>query len=444
MCEYDVLCVGGRVIYFVKNMSFNEILFNLTSLFIFVFSFFSSISSEFLITIIGIETTMDEVATATFSEAMTTVLSPILEELNIALDSVTVTDQQNLGTILDVNVKFSGYYRPPIEQSLGGVIIDAFNTEIQNAFISTLNNQGGEYFSGVQEGGVILALIEDESREATVPTFAPSGSIQIETLPSDNTPPQTSSSVEEEPISTEPQLPTQSPTTSPPPTIAPRELQGPFYLAVLIQNTPYQSKYMDEADFDKFAQVLTSVLNDKLGDALTIEDVTLGYQQLIQVGSGTATEVNLSYEVASSLASSQIESMVSRAVGRNRKEIISLLQDDLASGSYFLEIGEMQAQSITQFGDPTSTATLPDIIPVKPTPSPTPLPPPEVVVDEQPEADQNQGEEDSNAQVAEPVWTGPTAAELLAEEEAKKNQAGVSPTAVEPIDEPGGSNGGGE
>src|SRR5210317_947210 len=135
----------------------------------------SSSSSEFLITIIGIETTMDEVATATFSEAMTTVLSPILEELNIALDSVTVTDQQNLGTILDVNVRFSGYYRPPMEQSLGGVIIDAFDTEMQNAFISTLNNQG-EYFSGVQEGGgVILALIEDDSTPATVPTLAPSG-----------------------------------------------------------------------------------------------------------------------------------------------------------------------------------------------------------------------------------------------------------------------------
>src|SRR5210317_1596859 len=100
---------------------------------------------------------MDEVAIATFSEAMTTVLSPILEELNIALDSVTVTDQQNLGTILDVNVRFSGYYRPPMEQSLGGVIIDAFDTEIQNVLISTLNDQGGEYFSGVQEGGVILA-----------------------------------------------------------------------------------------------------------------------------------------------------------------------------------------------------------------------------------------------------------------------------------------------
>jgi hypothetical protein len=389
---------------------------------------------------------MDEVATATFSEAMTTVLSPILEELNIALDSVTVTDQQNLGTILDVNVRFSGFYRPPMEQSLGGVIIDAFDTEMQNSFISTLNNQGGEYFSGVQEGGVILALIEDDSTPASLPTMAPSGSIQIETLPSDTTPPQTSSSVEEEPIST-PQLPTQSPTTSPPPTIAPRELQGPFYLAVLIQNTPYQSKYMDEADFTKFAQVLTSVLNEKLGDALTIEDVTLGYQQLIQVGSGTATEVNLSYEVASNLASSQIESMISRAVGRNRKEIIALLQDDWDFYPYFLEIGEIQAQSITQFGDPTSTATLPDNIPVKPTPSPTPLPPPEEeVVDKEPEAGQNQGEEDSNAQVAEPEWTGPTAAELLAEDEAKKNQAGLAPTAVEPIaaDEPGGSNGGGE
>ena len=382
---------------------------------------------------------MDEVATATFSEAMTTVLSPILEELNIALDSVTVTDQQNLGTILDVNVRFSGFYRPPIEQSLGGVIIDAFDTEMQNSFISTLNNQGGEYFSGVQEGGVILALIEDDSTPASLPTLAPSGSIQIETLPSDT------SSVEEEPIST-PQLPTQSPTTSPPPTIAPRELQGPFYLAVLIQNTPYQSKYMDEADFTKFAQVLTSVLNDKLGDALTIEDVTLGYQQLIQVGSGTATEVNLSYEVASNLASSQIESMVSRAVGRNRKEIIALLQDDWDFYPYFLEIGEIQAQSITQFGDPTSTATLPDNIPVKPTPSPTPLPPPEEEVVDESEADQNQGEEDSNAQVAEPEWTGPTAAELLAEDEAKKNQAGLAPTAVEPIvtNEPGGSNGGGE
>ena len=203
---------------------------------------------------------------------------------------------------------------------------------------------------------------------------------------------------------------------------------------------------MDEADFNKFAQVLTSVLNEKLGDALTIEDVTLGYHQLIQVGSGTATEVNLSYEVASNLASSQIESMVSRAVGRNRKEIISLLQNDKDFYPYFLEIGEIQAQSIKQFGDPTSTATLPDNIPVKPTPSPTPLPlAPEEIVDE-PEADQNLGEEDSNAQVAEPEWTGPTAAELLAEEEAKKNQAGLTPTAVEPnaTNEPGGSNGGGE
>jgi hypothetical protein len=67
-------------------------------------------------------------------------------------------------------------------------------------------------------------------------------------------------------------------------------------------------------------------------------------------------------------------------------------------------------------------------------------------VDKEPEAGQNQGEEDSNAQVAEPEWTGPTAAELLAEDEAKKNQAGLAPTAVEPIvtNEPGGSNGGGE
>ena len=417
----------------------NEILFNSHFYSSVCSSFlFYTTPSEFLITIIGnvpFDATMDEVATATFSETMTTVLSPILEELNIALDSVTVTDQQMLGAILDVNVRFSGFYRSPIEQSLGGVIIDAFDTEIQNSFISTLNNQGGEYFSGVT--GVILALMEDNSKPASLPTLAPSGSIQIETLPS--------SSVEEEPIST-PQLPTQSPTTSPPPTIAPRKLQGPFYLAVLIQNTPYQSKYMDEADFNKFAQVLTSVLNEKSGDALTIEDVTLGYHQLIQVGSGTATEVNLSYEVASNLASSQIESMISRAVGRNRKEIISLLQNDKDFYPYFLEIGEIQAQSITQFGDPTSTATLPDNIPVKPTPSPTPLPPPEEEVIDEPEADQNQGEEDSNAQVAEPEWTGPTAAELLAEEEAKKNQAGLTPTAVGPIatNEPGGSNGGGE
>eukprot|EP00577_Skeletonema_sp_RCC1716_P026376 CAMPEP_0113427560 /NCGR_PEP_ID=MMETSP0013_2-20120614/31373_1 /TAXON_ID=2843 ORGANISM="Skeletonema costatum, Strain 1716" /NCGR_SAMPLE_ID=MMETSP0013_2 /ASSEMBLY_ACC=CAM_ASM_000158 /LENGTH=200 /DNA_ID=CAMNT_0000316007 /DNA_START=318 /DNA_END=917 /DNA_ORIENTATION=- /assembly_acc=CAM_ASM_000158 len=132
------------------------------------------LNSEFLFTMIGVQTPMDEAAESTLTQTLTTFLEPILEDSNIALDSVGIIgDPQHLGVMLDVNVKFTGLYRPPVEQNLGGIIMGAFNSGaqnafsssviIQNAFISALSSQGS-YFSGVVS--VLLTLKENGSRPA--------------------------------------------------------------------------------------------------------------------------------------------------------------------------------------------------------------------------------------------------------------------------------------
>jgi hypothetical protein len=417
---------------------------------------------------IGIETPSDEAAESTFAQTLSAVVKSILEDSKIALNSVTtIGDSQHMGTILDLNVKFSGLYRPPVEQNLGGIIIEGFNSETQDAFVSALSNQG-DYFSGVS--GVLLTLKEDESRPASLPTSAPTrtGGILIETLPS-NIPP--SASVASPPTadasaSQAPTLSTHPPTISPP-----RAAQssnetlslGPFYLAVLIHNTPYQTLYMEEADFDKFAEALVATVNEQMGDSMTVvKEVTLGYQQLISLGNGlgTATEVNLAYEVSTSLSASEVREGIARAVGRNRKEILSLLQSDTETFPYFLEIDEIQAQNIASIGDPTSTASLPDVIPEKPIITQPPSPSPTEVKEVEPEADQV--EEDSGAQEE---GTGPLVADILESDAAKakaesdaakakaesdaananKNETGlVQVKEVADPNEPGGSGAGGE
>lgn len=394
---------------------------------------------------IGIETPTDEAAESTFAEILSVVVKPILEDSNIALNSVTTFgDSQHMGTILDVNVKFSGLYRPPVVQNLGGIIIEGFDFETQDAFVSALSNQG-DYFSGVS--GVLLTLKEEDSLPASLPTSAPTptGGIQIETVPS-NTPPSASvasPSPAESNASQSPTLSTQLPTFSAAqgsnethalgsnathaqssnetlPQGSNETLSfGPFYLAVLIHNTPYQTVYMEEADFNKFAEALVATVNKEMGDSMTVvKEVTLGYQQLISLGSDlTATEINLSYKVSTSLSESEVRDKIPRAVGRTRKEILSLLQSDADTFPYFLEIDEIQAQNILSIGEPTSAATLPDVIPERPITLPPSPSPTKVEVDET-EADQVEEDKESGK------LTGPLVGDLL-ESDAAKAQAEI-------------------
>ncbi|KAL7494113.1 hypothetical protein ACHAWT_003004, partial [Skeletonema menzelii] len=136
--------------------------------------------SEFLFTIIRIEKPMDQAAERTFTKALSTVLEKTLKVNNMILDSVGILDSRQSGTILYVDVKVSGLYRPQVEQNLGQIIIDAFNAGAQKDFTSALGNN---YFSGVI--GVFLSLKKNESRPAPPvppPTFSP-------TLPPDMLPP---------------------------------------------------------------------------------------------------------------------------------------------------------------------------------------------------------------------------------------------------------------
>ena len=128
----------------------------------------------------------------------------------------------------------------------------------------------------------------------------------------------------------------------------------------------------------------------------------------------TATEINFEYKVSTNLTESEVGQTVARKIGRNRQDILSSLQEQSDSFPYFLEVKEIQAQSIASIGEPTSTATLPENVPEKPktqppTPSPTFPPTPLKVEEDEPE----EVEED----------LGITVADLLASDAAKAQAA---------------------
>ena len=335
------------------------------------------------------------------------------------LDSVGILDSRQSGTILYVDVKVSGLYRPQVEQNLGQIIIDAFNAGAQKDFTSALGNN---YFSGVI--GVFLSLKKNESRPAPPvppPTFSP-------TLPPDMLP---STPVEPPaPATTNESSSSQPPTVST--SLTPTEPDSPdtpsYYLALLIQNTPYQTRYMEDTDFDKFVEVLKGTVNAKMEDSTTvIKGVTLGYHQLISLGNRiTATEINFEYKVSTSLPKSEVGQKVARTIGRNRQYILSSLLDQSDSFPYFLEIKEIQAQNIASIGEPSSKATLPKNVPEKPktqppTPSPTFPPTPLKVEEKEPEA----VEEDLGITVAD-LLASDAAKAQAAKDEAKENANNVN------------------
>eukprot|EP00986_Skeletonema_menzelii_P012582 scaffold6985_cov139-Skeletonema_menzelii.AAC.4 len=150
--------------------------------------------SEFKITMIGVVKPMDEAAESTLTQTLSTFLEPILAESKIALDSVGIIgDSQHSGVMLDVRVKFSGLYRPSVEQNLGGIIIGAFScgtqtyssssVVMQNAFISSLSSHDS-YYSGVVS--ILSTLEENGSRSLPSPT-TPAPTVQIENSPSTKT-----------------------------------------------------------------------------------------------------------------------------------------------------------------------------------------------------------------------------------------------------------------
>ncbi len=351
---------------------------------------------------IGVQSPMDDAAESALTETLSAFLAPIFEETNIALDSVGVIgDPQQSGVMLDVNVKFSGLYRPPMEQNLGQIIIDAFNGKAQtplsspvivhNTFISLLGSETSFY------SGVVSALL----------TLQNYGSRPV--------PP-----------------PTPSPTATPPSTV-----RTMHYLSVIIYNTPYQTMYMDDFDFDKFAEVLSSTLNRQIGNSITIKGVRLGYHKLISIGNYglTVTEIHLGYEASTNLPAAVVGDEVAKSVGQNKRAILSLLQDHSDMFPYFLEIDEIQAQSIASIGDPNGAASLPNVIPEKP-------------VTQQP-LEELSTEEDSNDQEAgTEEFAGPLVGELLAidaaKEQAEKAAANV-PVANQAVkNDPGGLGAGGE
>lgn len=359
---------------------------------------------------------MDQAAERTFTKALSIVLEQTLKADNIVLDSVSIMDSRQTGTILYVNVRIMAQSRPKVqeEQNLGQIIINAFNSGAQQEFTASLGNN---YYSGVI--GVFLSLKKNESRPAPPPTPAPTLSIKIETLPPNILPatvvepPTTPPAPDESSSSQPPTVSTSSPTISPPPTFP---ILGPFYLAVLIQNTPYQTLYMEDTDFDKFAEVFASAVNTQLEDSFTdVKGVTLGYHQLISLGNRvTATEINFGYQVSSNLTEAEIGKKVARAVGRNRQDILSSLQSLSDSFPYFLEVDEIQAQNIASIGEPGSTATLPQKVPEKPItqpPTPSPTSPPTILQVEEEEEPEEEEEE-----------AGITVADLLASD-AEKAQA---------------------
>ena len=366
--------------------------------------YYTTSFSEFLFTMIRIERPMDQAAERTFIKALTLVLEQILNAFNIVLDSVTVMDSRHTGTILYTNVKLLGLHRPQIEINLGQIVIDAFNSGAQQEFTNALGNN---YFSGVI--GVFLSLKKNESRPAPPPTPAPTVSIKVETLPPNIWP----STVVEPPP---PAAPTLSwSISSEPPTVSPTEpltdpgapTIGPFFLAVLIQNTPYQTRYMEDRDFDKFAEAFKSTVDTQLEDSMTVvRGVTLGYRQLISLGNRvTATEINFDYMVSTNLTESDVGKKVARAVGRNRQEMIVSLRGEKDSFPYFLEVKEIQAQNIASIGVPGSSTTLPKNIPERPitqppTYSPTILPTIPKVEEVEVEVEVEKEEEDAGISVA--------------------------------------------
>ena len=344
---------------------------------------------------------MDQAAERTFTKALNIVLDQTLKAKNIVLDSVSIMDSRHTGTILYVNVKIMAQSRPQVqeEQNLGQDIIDAFNSGAQKEFTASLGNN---YYNGVI--GVFLSLKKNESKPAPPPTPAPTLSIKFETLPPNLLP-----ATVVEPPPTPPPAATessssQSPTVSnasPPPTFP---IFGPFYLAVLIQNTPYQTRYMDDTDFDKFAEVFASAVNTQLKDSMTdVKGITLGYHQLISLGNRiTATEINFGYQVSTNLTE-EIGKKVARAVGRNRQDILASLLSLSDSFPYFLEVEEIQAQNIASIGEPGSTATLPETVPEKPKtqpPTPSPTFPPTILQVEEDEPDVVKVEEEAGISVA--------------------------------------------
>jgi len=362
--------------------------------------------SEFLFTMIRIERPMDQAAERTFIKALTLVLEQIMNAFNIVLDSVTVMDSRQTGTILYTNVKLLGLHRPQMMAiNLGQLVIDAFNSGAQQEFTNALGNN---YFSGVI--GVFLSLKKNESRPAPPPTPAPTVSIKVETLPPNIVP---STVVEPSPLPPPTlswSISTQPPTVSPtePPTEPGAPTIGPFFLAVLIQNTPYQTRYMEDRDFDKFAEAFKSTVDAQLEDSMTVvRGVTLGYHQLISLGNRvTATEINFEYMVSTNLTESDVGKKVSRAVGRNRLDMIASLRGERDSFPYFLEVKEIQAQNIASIGVPGSTTTLPKNIPERPiTQPPTYLPTispsiPKVEEVEEVEVEVEKEEEDAGISVA--------------------------------------------
>lgn len=354
---------------------------------------------------IGVQSPLDEAAENTLTQTLSTFLAPILEETNVALDSVGIIDSQQSGVMLDVNVKFTGLYRPSMEQNLGQIVIDAFNGKaqtalsepviVQNTFISLLSSESSSF------SGVVSALLTLQNYG-----FRP--------VPS----------------------PTPSPTATPPPTE-----RTMYYLSVTVYNTPYQTLYMDDFDFEKFAEVLASILNRQIGNSITIKGVRLGYHKLISLGNYglTATEIHLGYEVSTNLSASEVGDEVARAVGRSKKAMLSLLQDHSDMYPYFLEIDDIQAQSISSIGDSNGGAWLPSVIPEKPLLT-------------QP-AEKLSAEEGSNVQEAETgAFSGPLVGELLAIDSAKDQAATAAGnvkanTVIEPTtvkNDPGGLGAGGE
>ena len=210
-----------------------------------------------------------------------------------------------------------------------------------------------------------------------------------------------------------------------------------LYLSVIVYNTPYQTLYMNDDDFNKLAEVLILALNIQMGNSMTIEEVTLGYHKLISLGNYglTATEINLGYKVSTNLPASTVGDEVARAVGRSKKAVLSLLQGQSEDAfPYFLEVDEIHAQNIASIGDPNGAASLPNVIPQKPITQPP--------------------EEDSDVQEGETgEFTGPLVGELLAEEEAAANDLAekevvkeLANATADPVvkNDPGGLGSGGE
>ena len=137
----------------------------------------------------GFEKDMCDISESILTDALKFVVRPILEDSNIALDSVnvlsvrhdsistldsvTVLDSQQTGTVLYVTVKISGLYRPTVEQNLGEIIINAFNSGKRNDFQAAL---GDDFF-----GGVIWVHLSSKNNESLPAPPSPMASITFST-----------------------------------------------------------------------------------------------------------------------------------------------------------------------------------------------------------------------------------------------------------------------